>query len=182
MGEVGRPPAEVLLHPREPAVAGPVRRRRRRVEEEQEVPAAARPAYPIVPAELLNTAGIVGAAALAADAGAQLLCVPAPLFTGVQPTTLIEYADFEHDLIRSLRELAASQSPILPKSPLSQVHAPNDLPDYGSPAALKYETAEEEKKRLEKEERERILAAARSGEDPSGPPPQDEQPPSYQEF
>ncbi|MCF2621227.1 nitrilase-related carbon-nitrogen hydrolase [Collinsella tanakaei] len=50
---------------------------------------------------------IADQAALAADAGAQLLCVPAPLFTGVQPTTLIEYADFEHDLIRSLRELAA---------------------------------------------------------------------------
>ncbi len=49
---------------------------------------------------------IADQAALAADAAAQLLCVPAPLFTGVQPTTLIEYADFEHDLVRSLRELA----------------------------------------------------------------------------
>lgn len=49
---------------------------------------------------------IADQAALAADATAQLLCVPAPLFTGVQPTTLIEYTDFEHDLVRSLRELA----------------------------------------------------------------------------
>ena len=49
---------------------------------------------------------IADQAALAAAGGAQLLCTPAPLFAGVQPTTLIDYANYEHDLVVHLRELA----------------------------------------------------------------------------
>ena len=50
---------------------------------------------------------IASQALLAADAGAQLLCVPAPLLSGVLPGALIEYGNYEHDLLRSLGALAA---------------------------------------------------------------------------
>ena len=45
-------------------------------------------------------------AMMAAEQGAQLLCAPTPMFTGMQPTALIEYANFMHDMLRCLGELA----------------------------------------------------------------------------
>ena len=50
---------------------------------------------------------IAGQTVLAADAGAQLLCVPAPLLSGILPGTLIEYGNYEHDLLRALTALAS---------------------------------------------------------------------------
>ena len=50
---------------------------------------------------------IASQALLAADAGAQLLCVPAPLLSGVLPGALIEYGNYEHDLLRALSDLAS---------------------------------------------------------------------------
>lgn len=44
---------------------------------------------------------------LAAEQGAQLLCVPAPLLGGVLPGALTEYANYEHDVIRALVALAS---------------------------------------------------------------------------
>ena len=49
--------------------------------------------------------------ALAAEAGARLLCVPAPLMSGAVPTSLGENPDFEHDLLRNLSDLAAAIGP-----------------------------------------------------------------------
>lgn len=46
-------------------------------------------------------------ALLAADSGAQLLCAPAPLFAGVLPGSLVDYGNYEHDLLRSLTSLAS---------------------------------------------------------------------------
>lgn len=46
--------------------------------------------------------------ALAAERGAQLLCVPAPLFAGILPGALIECADYEHDLLAGLQRVAAA--------------------------------------------------------------------------
>lgn len=45
--------------------------------------------------------------ALAKDQGVQLLCLPAPLFCGVNPGQLIAYPNFEHDLLRALTQTAA---------------------------------------------------------------------------
>lgn len=50
---------------------------------------------------------IASQAFIAAEAGAQLLCTPAPLFAGVLPGALIEYGNYEHDLLRTLGSLAA---------------------------------------------------------------------------
>ena len=50
---------------------------------------------------------IIDQASIAASEGATLFCVPAPLLTGMQPTSLIDYANFEHDIIASLEEVAA---------------------------------------------------------------------------
>ena len=44
--------------------------------------------------------------AIAHEAGADLLCLPSPLFCGVTPGTLVESADFEHDLLCVLQRLA----------------------------------------------------------------------------
>ena len=44
---------------------------------------------------------------LAQDAGADLLCVPAPLMCGVTPGALVDYPNYEHDLLRALDRLAA---------------------------------------------------------------------------
>ena len=44
--------------------------------------------------------------ALAARAGARLLCTPAPLLSGLVPGTLVEYANFEHELLRGLQGIA----------------------------------------------------------------------------
>ncbi|MFR3451514.1 MAG: hypothetical protein ACLTSX_07860 [Collinsella sp.] len=38
---------------------------------------------------------------LAQDAGADLLCVPAPLMCGVTPGALVDYPNYEHDLLRA---------------------------------------------------------------------------------
>lgn len=43
---------------------------------------------------------------LAHDAGADLLCLPAPLMCGVTPGALVDYPNYEHDLIKSLEGLA----------------------------------------------------------------------------
>lgn len=45
-------------------------------------------------------------AVLAAGQGVQLLCTPTPLFCGMQPTALIEYPNFMHDLLCGLQALA----------------------------------------------------------------------------
>lgn len=45
-------------------------------------------------------------AVLAAARGADLLCIPAPLLNGVMPGSLVDYPNFEHDLVRSLQDLA----------------------------------------------------------------------------
>ena len=50
---------------------------------------------------------IASQALLAAEAGAQLLCVPAPLMSGVLPGALIEYGNYEHTLLRALGDLAS---------------------------------------------------------------------------
>ena len=55
---------------------------------------------------------IAGQTVLAADAGAQLLCVPAPLLSGILPGTLIEYGNYEHDLLRALTALASDLADI----------------------------------------------------------------------
>ena len=46
-------------------------------------------------------------ASIAVSQGADMLCVPSPLMTGMSPTTVIEYPNFEHDLLRKLSGLAA---------------------------------------------------------------------------
>lgn len=43
---------------------------------------------------------------LARDAGVDLLCLPAPLMCGVTPGALVDYPNYEHDLIKTLRRLA----------------------------------------------------------------------------
>ncbi len=43
---------------------------------------------------------------LAQDTGADLLCVPAPLMCGVTPGALVDYPNYEHDLLRALDRLA----------------------------------------------------------------------------
>ncbi|MBM6866993.1 nitrilase-related carbon-nitrogen hydrolase [Collinsella tanakaei] len=45
-------------------------------------------------------------AVLASSQGAQLLCCPTPMFCGMQPTSLIEYPNYLHDLLRCLSALA----------------------------------------------------------------------------
>lgn len=45
-------------------------------------------------------------AELAARDGADLLCTPVPLFGGMQPTALMEYANYEHDLLCALEGVA----------------------------------------------------------------------------
>ena len=52
-------------------------------------------------------ARIVSQAELAAHAGAHLLCTPVPLFAGMQPTTLVDYPNYEHDVICGLAEVAS---------------------------------------------------------------------------
>lgn len=47
---------------------------------------------------------------LAGEAGADLLCLPAPLFTGVVPGTLVDYPNFEHDLLHHLQQVATAIS------------------------------------------------------------------------
>lgn len=44
---------------------------------------------------------------VAHEAGADLLCVPAPLMSGVTPGALVESVQFEHDLLACLQRLAA---------------------------------------------------------------------------
>ena len=51
-------------------------------------------------------ARIADQARLAAAQGADLLCTPAPLFAGMQPTALVGYPNYEHALLRCLRDLA----------------------------------------------------------------------------
>lgn len=51
-------------------------------------------------------ARIANQAELAHEQGARVLCTPAPLFTGVLPGAIIDNANFEHDLIEGLKELA----------------------------------------------------------------------------
>lgn len=51
-------------------------------------------------------------AKLAEEAGANLMCTPSPLFSGILPGTLVESADFMHDLICGLERVAAQVSPI----------------------------------------------------------------------
>ncbi len=51
-------------------------------------------------------------ATLAAKQGTQMLCVPAPLLTGLAPTALINYGNFEHSLLFSLKELARRLEPL----------------------------------------------------------------------
>lgn len=43
---------------------------------------------------------------IAAQQGAQLLCTPTPLFCGCWPGQLVQYPNYEHDLVRSLERLA----------------------------------------------------------------------------
>ena len=50
---------------------------------------------------------IASQAYIAAVAGVQLMCTPAPLFAGVLPGALIEYDNYEHDLLRALGSLAS---------------------------------------------------------------------------
>ena len=45
-------------------------------------------------------------AAVARDQGADLICIPSPLLTGIVPGALIESANFEHDLVSELSALA----------------------------------------------------------------------------
>lgn len=45
---------------------------------------------------------------LAGQAGADLLCLPAPLFSGVAPSTLVDYPNYEHDLLHHLQQVAAA--------------------------------------------------------------------------
>ena len=46
-------------------------------------------------------------AQLAARARADLLCIPAPLLSGVVPGSLVDYPNYEHDLVVGLKRLAA---------------------------------------------------------------------------
>ncbi len=43
---------------------------------------------------------------VAGEAGADLLCLPSPLFTGVTPSALVDYPNFEHDLLHHLERVA----------------------------------------------------------------------------
>ena len=43
---------------------------------------------------------------IARDAGADLLCLPAPLMCGVVPGSLVESGDFEHDMLKGLERVA----------------------------------------------------------------------------
>ena len=43
---------------------------------------------------------------VAHDAGADLLCLPAPLLCGVTPGALVESGDFEHDMLKSLHRIS----------------------------------------------------------------------------
>lgn len=43
---------------------------------------------------------------VAGEAGADLLCLPSPLFAGVTPSALVDYPNFEHDLLRHLERVA----------------------------------------------------------------------------
>ncbi len=45
-------------------------------------------------------------AAVAREQGADLICIPSPLLTGIVPGALIESANFEHDLVSELSALA----------------------------------------------------------------------------
>ena len=49
---------------------------------------------------------IADQARIAARQGAQLMCTPMPLFSGYWPGQLVQYPNFEHDLVRSLKSLA----------------------------------------------------------------------------
>lgn len=51
-------------------------------------------------------------AQLAHEAGAQLMCVPAPLFGGMAPGALAEYPNYEHDLLLHLRQVAYAVEPL----------------------------------------------------------------------
>ncbi|MDO4436844.1 MAG: hypothetical protein Q4B77_02705 [Coriobacteriaceae bacterium] len=51
-------------------------------------------------------------ALLAHEAGADLLCMPAPLFCGVTPASFAEYPNYEHDLLRHLRQVALAVEPL----------------------------------------------------------------------
>ena len=51
-------------------------------------------------------------AELAAARGADLLCAPAPLLGGVVPGSLVDYPNYEHDLVRNLVALAARLEPV----------------------------------------------------------------------
>lgn len=48
---------------------------------------------------------------LAGEAGADLLCLPAPLFTGTNPSSLVAYPNFEHDLLLHLQQVATAIEP-----------------------------------------------------------------------
>ena len=45
-------------------------------------------------------------ARLAHERGARVLCVPAPLFMGAMPGSLVGAADFEHDMLTGLTGVA----------------------------------------------------------------------------
>lgn len=49
---------------------------------------------------------IASQAQIASRQGAQLMCTPMPLFTGYLPGQLVLYPNFEHDLVRALKDLA----------------------------------------------------------------------------
>lgn len=49
--------------------------------------------------------------AIAASQGVQLLCTPAPLFAGILPGALVDYPNYEHDLVTALDRLAATIEP-----------------------------------------------------------------------
>lgn len=51
-------------------------------------------------------ARVLDQAVIAASHGAHLICVPAPLTLGIAPTSLIEYGNYQHALIRALQTLA----------------------------------------------------------------------------
>lgn len=43
---------------------------------------------------------------IAQESGVDLLCIPAPLLCGVTPGALVEYGNFEHDMLRCLQRMA----------------------------------------------------------------------------
>ncbi|QWT17263.1 hypothetical protein KPC83_05325 [Collinsella sp. zg1085] len=55
---------------------------------------------------------IVKQARLAHEQGATVLCIPAPLFSGVVPGSLLEYDNFEHHLLLAFEDIAHELEPL----------------------------------------------------------------------